>query len=161
MPQLDSTWYISQFFWLIISFIAMFIVVWKFIMPLCKATVDYRQSILDKNLKDAEDFKSKAEMYSSEYSKCVDDLNKKTQETFSKMMEDAKISQKKLEDDYKKEFDKIILENSQKLEAIQKEASNNVKIIAENLTKQILSSIENLTASDAEIRDRIENVLKG
>lgn len=161
MPQLDSTWYISQFFWLIISFIAMFIVIWKFVMPLCKATVDYRQSILEKNLKSAEDFKSKAEVYSAEYDKCVEDLNKKTQEVFAKMMEEANLSQKKLEDDYKKEFDKIVLENSQQLEIIQKEASKNIKNIAESLTKQILLSVGNLTVNDAEIQDRIENVLKG
>lgn len=161
MPQLDSTWYISQLFWLVVSFIAMFIVIWKFIMPLCKATVDYRQSILDTNLKNAEDFKSKAETYSNEYDKCVEDLNKKTQETFAKMMEDVNLSQKKLEEDYKKEFDKVIFENSQKIEVIKKEASENIKSIAETLTKQIISSIENLSVNDNEIQDRINAVLKG
>ena len=159
MPQLDSTWYFSQLFWLLISFIAMFIIIWKFVMPLCKATVDYRQSIFDNNLKDAEKFKAQAEVYSAEYNKCVEELNKKTQEVFAKMQEEIQATQKELENQSKKDLDNLLLENSQKIEQIKKDAESNIQKISCTLAKQMVNSIIKTSIDDNEIQLKINETL--
>lgn len=51
LPQLDPTWYASQSFWMLITFCTMFLVIWRFVMPAMRATVDARRSRIENDIK--------------------------------------------------------------------------------------------------------------
>ena len=52
LPQLDPTWYASQGVWMLITFCAMFLVVWRFVIPAMRATVDVRRSRIENDIQE-------------------------------------------------------------------------------------------------------------
>ena len=60
LPQLDPTWYASQSVWMLITFCAMFLVVWRFVIPAMRATVDVRRSRIENDIRETEKLKTEA-----------------------------------------------------------------------------------------------------
>ena len=61
MPQLDISTFPSQIFWLIITFSALFFVIWRISVPKIADTLEARQKRIDDNLLRAEELKKDAE----------------------------------------------------------------------------------------------------
>lgn len=60
LPQLDPTWYASQSFWMLITFCTMFLVIWRFVMPAMRATVDARRSRIENDIKKTDELKNRS-----------------------------------------------------------------------------------------------------
>ena len=61
MPQLDVSTFSSQIFWLVVSFTALFLIVWRIGVPKISHILETRQKRIDDNLLRAEEFKREAE----------------------------------------------------------------------------------------------------
>ena len=61
MPQLDISTFPSQIFWLVITFIAMFLIMWRISVPKIADALEARQKRISDNLGRAEDIKKEAE----------------------------------------------------------------------------------------------------
>ena len=61
MPQLDFTTYVPQIIWLVISFTAMFLVMWKVCVPRIGGALEARQKKIEQNLERAAELKAEAE----------------------------------------------------------------------------------------------------
>ena len=61
MPQLDTSSFTSQLFWLIICFFSMMFIMSKFIIPKISEIMEQRQRKIDSYLNKAADFKQQAE----------------------------------------------------------------------------------------------------
>ena len=78
MPQLNPEFWISQIFWLIISFGILFIVLSKFILPKIRNNIELRKSEILDNIETAEKRQLIGEeVNNSSISAIVDDLYKK------------------------------------------------------------------------------------
>ena len=56
MPQLDASSYLSQIFWLILSFGLLYLVLWRVALPRVSETIDARQRTIDEDLRVASQF---------------------------------------------------------------------------------------------------------
>ena len=61
MPQLDITTFSSQIFWLVVTFTALFLVIWRISVPKISETLEARQKRINDNLVRAEELKRDAE----------------------------------------------------------------------------------------------------
>lgn len=61
MPQLDPAFFASQLFWLLVTFIALFLVAWKVALPRITEVMNTRSDRIDSDLEKAEALKSEAE----------------------------------------------------------------------------------------------------
>lgn len=61
MPQLDITTFSTQIFWLVITFAALFLIMWKAAVPRISDALEARQKRIDDNLSKAAEFKKEAE----------------------------------------------------------------------------------------------------
>jgi F-type H+-transporting ATPase subunit b len=61
MPQLDITTFSTQIFWLVITFGALFLVMWRVAVPRISDALEARQKRIDDNLSKAAEFKKEAE----------------------------------------------------------------------------------------------------
>lgn len=61
MPQLDVTTFSSQIFWLVVTFIALFLIMWRVSVPKISDALEARQKRMDDNLARAEELKKEAE----------------------------------------------------------------------------------------------------
>ncbi|MGF1593207.1 MAG: F0F1 ATP synthase subunit B' [Kiloniellaceae bacterium] len=67
MPQLDPSVWPTQIFWLAITFIALYLVVWRVALPRIADVLEARQRKLDDDLKKATALKEEAETILAEY----------------------------------------------------------------------------------------------
>ncbi len=61
MPQLDVATFMPQITWLVISFVTLFLIVWKGVVPRVGGALAARQHKIEENLNNAAKFKSDAE----------------------------------------------------------------------------------------------------
>ena len=61
MPQLDISTFSTQIVWLVITFAALFIIMWRVAVPRISDALEQRQKRMDDNLNKAAGFKKEAE----------------------------------------------------------------------------------------------------
>lgn len=137
MPQLDPTWFASQFFWLCISFFAFYFVVSKFLAPRIAQILRLRQNKIDSYLEKAQDFKDRAESSLKAYEKALGEARSKADEKISKQ----KIELEKIIEEKNQEvLDKLSAE-LKKTEASVLKIKNEGLLQAENLAKTLSAEI--------------------
>ncbi len=67
MPQLDPSSYASQLFWLLITFVVLFLIIWRHVSPKIGSIKESRQYKIDADLEKAEKLKEKAESVKDGY----------------------------------------------------------------------------------------------
>jgi len=77
MPQLNPEFWISQIFWLILSFGILFVVLSKFILPNISKNIELRKSEILENIETAEKQRKESENKIKEYEKII--LNSKNE----------------------------------------------------------------------------------
>ena len=114
MPQLDTEFWISQIFWLAITFSILFVLLSKFILPKISANLEIRKSLILENISTAEKKREESESKIKEYNEII----KKSKNEAKNLMNQAKkklmkdINQKKetLEKDLTNEIQKVEIE---------------------------------------------------
>ena len=67
MPQLDSTYWFSQSFWLILIFTILYLTLSKFFIPRIKDNLDNREKKIKDNLEEAKELSELAEKKRLDY----------------------------------------------------------------------------------------------
>ena len=73
MPQLEASTFISQLFWLAITFVGLYLVMWKVVIPRVADVLRDRQERLDDDLEKAEALRNEAASVLEAYEKTVAD----------------------------------------------------------------------------------------
>ena len=72
MPQLDTKFWFSQFFWLTITFSILFFLLSKFILPKISANLEIRKSQILENISEAEKKREESEIKIKEFEEIVE-----------------------------------------------------------------------------------------
>ena len=143
MPQLNTEYWASQIFWLILIFAILYLIIWKIFLPRITYSIENRKSRVVNDLDEAQKLKDNAEEKLEEYNEII---------------EKSKKEAKKIIDDSKKKLDKDIENKKQKFNVeIEKELMATEKEI-KDLKKTSTSSIADIAAeTSAEIIRQIIN----
>jgi len=71
MPQLDISTFSTQIVWLVITFSALFLIMWRVAVPRISDALEQRQKRMDDNLNKAAEFKKEAEAAIKTYEKSL------------------------------------------------------------------------------------------
>lgn len=71
MPQLDISTYSTQIAWLIVTFAALFVIMWRIAVPRISDALEQRQTRMDDNLSKAAELKKEAEAAIEAYEKSL------------------------------------------------------------------------------------------
>lgn len=93
MPQLDVTTFVPQIVWLVITFTAMFLVMWKVCVPRIGGALEARQKKIEQNLERAADLKAEAEAAVETYEKALAEARATAHEEIAKVQADLKAKQ--------------------------------------------------------------------
>lgn len=80
MPQLDPAHFPSQLFWLLVTFVALFLIAWKVALPRIAEVLNARQNRIDSDLERAQALKSEAEEVLAAYQKALADASAEAQD---------------------------------------------------------------------------------
>ena len=161
MPQLNPEFWISQIFWLILTFSTLFVILSKFILPKISKNIEFRKSQILENIEIAEKQKEESENKIKEYEaiifkskgearnyfnearkKILQDIDKKKQQLENEIDEEVNNAEKEIKElkiSAPGKINKIALETSADLikRLIGEEVnSSNISAIVEDLTKK-------------------------
>ena len=161
MPQLNPEFWISQIFWLTLTFGILFIVLSKFILPKISTNLETRKSQILENIDSAEKQRQESENKIKEYEKIIlnskneaknlfnearkkvlSDINKKKETLENEINEEIKNAEKEiidLKNNAPEKINKIAIETSKELvkKLIDAEVNNSsISAIVEDLSKR-------------------------
>ena len=99
LPQMDPTWFPSQIFWLGLTFLCLYVIFSRKILPEISGTLETRRVQIQEDLDSAQRLKDEAEEVHLAYEEILDGARKKASELFLKTEENIKEkTNKKLEE---------------------------------------------------------------
>lgn len=160
LPQLDPTWYASQSFWMLITFCAMFLVVWRFVMPAMRATVDTRRSRIENDIKKTEELKTEAARLLKELEQAQASVKAQTLAALATAQEEAQALTKQMETDFSRRLTAHIAERERTLNAAKEAALQDISTISGSLTDQIARKVAGITVPADEIKQKTASVME-
>ena len=110
MPQLNPEYWVSQIFWLTITFGTLYVILSKFILPKISSNLEMRKSQILENIEAAEKYRKESELKIEEYEKII--LNSKNEaknyfkKSREKILKDINLKKNSLEKELNQEVQK-------------------------------------------------------
>ena len=160
MPQLDSKYWFSQSFWLILIFLFLYLSLSKFFIPKIKDNLDDREKKIKDNLDEAKELSELAEKKNLDYKKEISNAKKEVIKIISesKKQLDKNISQKK--DQFEKDLEKEINKAEKEILNLKKGSSNSISLIAEEISAKIIEDITGDKLNNSSIKASVAEVSK-
>ena len=160
MPQLDSKYWLSQSFWLILIFTLLYLSLSKFFIPKIKNNLDNREQVIKENLDDAKNLSELAEKkmknYQEEISKAKRDVSKIVSDTKKQL--DKNLSQKK--EKFETEIEEEIAKAEKDIIALKNSSSASINKIAEEISSQIIENITGDKLNSSSIKASVSEIAK-
>ena len=160
MPQLDPKYWASQVFWLIVIFTALYLSISKLFVPKIKSGLDDRNDKIKNDLDEAKNLKEKSEQKQIEYEKIIEEAKKEVQkmifESKNKLEADINLKNKAFDAEITKEIDAT----QKEINTLNKESLNDILLISESITSQIIESISGEKLNESSIKAAISEVSK-
>tara|TARA_Y100000590_G_scaffold332115_1_gene377576 strand:+ start:2379 stop:2957 length:579 start_codon:yes stop_codon:yes gene_type:complete len=160
MPQLNPEFWPSQIFWLILTFSALYLIIWKIFLPKITYSIENRKSKIVNDLNEAQKLKETAEKKLNEYKKIIENSKIEAQ----KIIENSK---KKLERDISDKKLKFNEEIEKELEAVEKEINNfkdksvtNIKKISSEISTDLVMKIANTQVNQSNVSAIVDEIIK-
>ena len=158
MPQLNPEFFASQLFWLVITFVFLFIFLWRISLPRINSVQTKRENKIKEDIKKAKQLQAEAEDIQEQ-------INKQLDQAKSDSAELIKSAFVKLQDESSKKLEELDKSLSTKIdatyEAIEKNKNESMNQIYEqinDITKLMISKISNIQVNEGEIKMAVEKI---
>jgi F-type H+-transporting ATPase subunit b len=159
MPQLDPTTFVPQLFWLMVTFVLLYLVMWKIAIPRIGDVLQDRQKRIDSDLEKAEELKKEAQSVREAYEKLVTNGSNKAQETIrvarEKVAADALAQHASL-------TEKITVQTSEaenRISAAKNQALADIRTVAVEATQLAASKLIDQKISETEVEAAVSKIL--
>ena len=160
MPQLDSTYWFSQAFWLILIFSLLYISIAKFFIPKIKDNLDDRENKIKDDLDEAKELNELAEKKNLEY----ENMLIKAKKDVAKILLDSKNQLDKSINSKKEAFEKDLENQIKKVEneitEAKKKSSNKINLMSEEISSQIIEDVTGHKPNDTALKKAVIEISK-
>ena len=161
MPQLDPEFFVSQLFWLVVTFSFLLLFLWKVSLPRISSVLEKRENKINNDIETAKQLQIEAE-------KIQDQIEQTLHNSKEQNISLIKSSTFNLQNKASKELSKLDNELNNKIEKSAKVIENNKKesskLIHEQIheiTKLTLSKLSSVQINDQEIKESVANARSG
>ena len=141
MPQLNPECWVSQIFWLIITFGILYVVLSKLILPKISANLEIRRSQILENIEAADKQRENSELKIAEYEKTIQKSKDEAKEYFQKAREKTLKDIKLKKDTLDKELNKEIQEAESEIQELRNRAPEKINKIAVETSTDLLRQL--------------------
>jgi len=161
VPQLNPEFFVSQLFWLVVTFSFLFFFLWKVSLPRISSVLEKRENKINNDIKTAKQLQIEAE-------KIQDQIEQKLHDSKEQNIKLIKISTVDLQNKASEELLKLDNDLNKKIEKSAKVIENNKKESLKQIhgqiheiTKLTLSKLSSIQINDQEIKDSVANARLG
>ena len=158
MPQLNPEFFVSQLFWLVVTFSFLLVFLWRVSLPRIGNILLKRERKINEDLTTAKELQSEAE-------NIQDKIEKQLREARSNASELIKSSSASFQDKaqnqiskLEKELDEKINDSSNKIENSKNESLAQIQSQINEITKLTLSKVISFEVTDDEIKNAVQNL---
>jgi F-type H+-transporting ATPase subunit b len=160
MPQLNPEFWISQIFWLTITFGILYVVLSKFILPKISANLEIRKSQILDNIEVAEKQREESELKIKEYEKIVQDSKNEAKNYFKqnreKVIKSIDIKKKNLD----KELNEIIEKAESEIQDLRGKAPEKINRIAIETSADLIHKLIGIDVNSSSISAIVNDLSK-
>ena len=160
MPQLNPEFWISQIFWLTLTFGTLYLVLSKLILPKISANLEARKSQILENIEAAEKQREESEQKIKEYNKIIQDSKIEAKNYFNQAREKIikDINQKK--ESLNKELNKEIKKAELEIEELKNKAPEKINKIAIEVSKDLIQQLIGVEVNNSSISAIVSDLSK-
>jgi len=160
MPQLNPDYWVSQIFWVMLIFGALYVILWKTILPKINENLENRKSQILNDLDDAQELKNQSEKKISEYniilSKAKEDAKKILDETRKKINLDIENKNNQFNLEIEKE-----VENAEKeIKALKLSSIKDINKISIETSSEIVRKMVGAEVNASSVSAIVEDISK-
>ena len=158
MPQLNPEFFVSQLFWLVVTFSFLLVFLWRISLPRISNILEKRERKINEDLTAAKELQSEAENIQDK----IEQQLKQARSDASELIKSSSASfQDKAQNEItklEKELDEKITDSSNKIEKIKNESLNQIQSQINQITKLTLSKVISFEVTDDEIKNAVQNL---
>jgi len=160
MPQLNPEFWISQIFWLILTFGVLYIVLSKMILPKISSNLELRKSQIQDNIESAEKQRKESEAKLKEYDNIVLKSKVKAQSIFKeardKVLKDINLKKETLDQQIDEEIKKV----EKEIETLKNNAPEKINKIAIETSSEIIKKLIGADVNNSSISAIVDDLSK-
>ena len=160
MPQLNTKFWFSQIFWLILTFGILFVVLSKLILPKISKNLEIRKSQILENIETAEKQRQESENKIKEYEKIVLESKIEAKNYFKKarekVLKDIDKKRKVLEINVNEEIAKV----EKEIAELKNKSSETINKIAIETSSDIVKELIGIQVNNSSISATVEDISK-
>ena len=160
MPQLDPSSYPSQIFWLVVTFAAMFLIMWRIAVPKIADVLEARQFRMDENRERAEELQKEAEAAFAAYEKALADARSEAHDEIARIQAELAEQAAKEEAEQTERLKARIAESEKAIKDALDEAMAGVRDVAIEVAQAAGEKVTGEAPDNAQIADAVDAALK-
>ena len=157
MPQLNPEFFVSQLFWLVVTFSFLFIFLWRISLPRIGNVLEKRERKISEDLTAAKELQIEAE----KIQETIENQLKQAKADSSDMIKSSSLSfQEKAQAELNKldnELDSKIEQSAQAIEKNKNDSVSQIQTQINEITKLTLSKVASFDVSDDEIKKAVSS----
>ena len=157
MPQLNPEFFVSQLFWLVVTFSFLFIFLWRISLPRIGNVLEKRERKISEDLTAAKELQIEAE----KIQETIESQLKQARADSSDMIKSSSLSfQEKVQAELNKldnELDAKIEQSAQAIENNKNDSVSQIQTQINEITKLTLSKVASFDVSDDEIKQAVNS----
>ena len=160
MPQLNPEFWISQIFWLTLTFGILYVVLSKLILPKISANLELRKSQIQENIGAAEKQRESSETKLKEYDEIVSKSKLDAKNIFNDAREKALKSINSKKETLNKQIDEEIKKAEQEIEILKKSAPAKINKIAIETSSELMKKLIGSDVNNSSISAIVDDLSK-
>ena len=160
MPQLNPEFWISQIFWLTLTFGILYVVLSKLILPKISSNLELRKSQIQENIEAAEKQRESSESKLKEYDDVIQKSKLEAKNIFKDAREKALKDINSKKEILDKQVDEEISNAEKEIEALKKGASEKINKIAIETSSDLLKKLIGAEINNSSISAIVDDLSK-
>jgi F-type H+-transporting ATPase subunit b len=160
MPQFDPNTFSPQLVWLGITFLALYLLMWKLIMPRINGILAQREDRIDGNLQRAEALKEEAAQVLAAYQKAIADARAQAQGALAKAAADIAAETAAREAEFARKMADQTAAAEAAIRAAKAQALADVRGIASEVAALMAGKITGASADQGAVAQAVDSVMK-
>ena len=160
MPQLNPEFWISQIFWLTITFGVLYIILSKLILPKISANLELRKSQILENIEAAEKQREESELKIEEYEKIVQNSKNEAKNYFNQIREKVIKDINLKKDSLDKELTIEINKAESEIQSLRNKAPEKINKIAIETSYDLIKKLIGIEVNSSSISAIVDDLSK-
>ena len=160
MPQLNPEFWVSQIFWLTITFGILYIVLSKLILPKISANLEIRKSQILENIEAAEKQRKESEEKIKEYNKIIQDIKIKAKNYYNQAREKILKDINKKKENLDKNLNEEVKKTELDIQDLKNKSPEKITKIAIETSNDLIRQLIGAEVNNSSISAIVEDLAK-